>query len=107
MPLHPEVQEVLIVGRKHYELKHPKLKECVVKDFFHLEEVSDQLKGYDACFYCAGISSAGMKEQAYSFITYDTTLHFAGKVLSLNPSMIFCHISGSHTNEHSKLCGHV
>lgn len=99
---HPDVKQVLAVLRRPSGLEHPKLKECIVSDFFNLEGIQDQLKGYDACFYCAGISSAGMDEATYSKITYDTTLYFATKLVSLNPDMIFSHISGSHTDSSEK-----
>ncbi|MRG47284.1 NAD-dependent epimerase/dehydratase family protein [Chitinophaga sp. SYP-B3965] len=99
---HPDVQQVLMVNRKPSTLKHPKLKECIVPDFFQLNDVTDQLTGYDACFYCAGISSRGLDEAAYSRITYDTTLHFAITLADLNPGMIFSHISGSHTDSSEK-----
>jgi uncharacterized protein YbjT (DUF2867 family) len=92
------VKEVLIVNRKHSPMEHPKLKELIVTDFFHLDEFAEQLKGYDACFYCAGISSAGMKEEKYTYITYDTTLAFAKTILELNPTIVFNFISGSHTD---------
>lgn len=98
----PEVSEVLIVSRKHYELTHPKLKELLVKDFFSLASFQDQLSGYDACFFCAGISSAGMKEAEYSYITYDTTMAFANELLPLNPGMVFCFVSGGHTDSTEK-----
>ena len=58
----PIVSEVLIINRRHYELQHSKLKELVVPDFFQLNQFAENLKGYDACFFCAGISSVGMKE---------------------------------------------
>lgn len=99
---HPNVKEVLMVNRKPYSLKHPKLQECIVPDFFSLDEYTAQLSGYDACFYCAGISSRGMNEETYSRITYDTALHFATKLASLNPGMIFSHVSGSHTDSSEK-----
>jgi len=99
---HPAVKEVLIVNRKPAGIKHTKLKECIVTDFFKLENFTEQLSGYNACFYCAGISSNGVKESDYSYITYDTTLHFANKLLMLNPKMVFSHISGSHTDSSEK-----
>ena len=72
----PSIKEVLMVNRRPYEgAKNEKLKECIVPDFFELDSVSEQLKGYDACFYCAGISSRGLSEVEYSLITYDTTRH--------------------------------
>jgi nucleoside-diphosphate-sugar epimerase len=65
------VKEILIVNRRPYEGKrNSKLTELIVPDFLHLEEVKEQFKGYDACFYCAGKSSVGMNEQDYTLITY-------------------------------------
>ena len=99
---HPDIEKVLIVNRKPSGTKHLKLKECIAPDFLNLEAFADQLTGYDACFYCAGISSVGMDEEKYSHITYDTTIHFAGKLASLNPDMIFDYVSGSHTDSSEK-----
>ena len=100
---HPQVKEVLVIGRKPYRgQKHPKLKECIVPYFFNIDGIQDQLTGYDACFYCAGISSNGMKEAEYSYITYDTTMHLANKLVLLNAGMVFSHISGSHTDSSEK-----
>ncbi|QMV17359.1 NAD-dependent epimerase/dehydratase family protein [Granulicella sp. 5B5] len=98
----PAIEQVLIVNRKHFDLAHPKLRELLVPDFMHLEAVTDQLSGYDACFYCAGISSAGMSEPDYTHITYDITLHFAATLLALNPQMTFCFISGAQTDSTEK-----
>jgi uncharacterized protein YbjT (DUF2867 family) len=99
---HPDVKEVLMVNRRIFPFTHPKLKECIVPDFLELDEFADQLTGYNACFFCAGISSRGMKEPEYSRITYDTTIYFAKKLLTLNPNMIFDYISGSLTDSSEK-----
>lgn len=99
---HPEIEKVLIVNRKPSGFSHVKLKECIVSDFFKLDEVTAELTGYDACFYCAGISSNGMKESEYSYITYDTTMHFANTLIHFNPNMIFSFVSGSHTDSSEK-----
>ncbi|MFY0252547.1 NAD-dependent epimerase/dehydratase family protein [Chitinophaga sp. 30R24] len=99
---HPDVKEVLMINRRPYSIQHPKLKECIVPDFFNLDSIADQLTGYNACFYCAGISSVGMKEAEYSYITYDTTLHFANVLAKLQPTMIFAYISGSLTDSTEK-----
>lgn len=99
---HPAVTAVLIVNRRPSGRQHPKLKECIVPDFFNLAAFTDQLTGYDACFYCAGVSSLGMKEPEYTRITYDTTLHFAQQLLRLNPAMVFSHISGASTDSSEK-----
>jgi uncharacterized protein YbjT (DUF2867 family) len=99
---HPDIIEVLMVNRKHFDLEHPKLKELILPDFMQTEEFSGRLTGYDACFYCAGISSVGLNEAAYSYITYDITIHFAKQLLALNPGMVFNFISGSHTDSSEK-----
>jgi uncharacterized protein YbjT (DUF2867 family) len=103
----PAVQQVLTVSRKPSGWQHPKLKECIVPDFLSLNLDNDavlrlQLSGYDACFFCAGISSIGMNEADYTRITYDTTLHFAREVSRVNPSMVFDYVSGSHTDSTEK-----
>lgn len=95
---HDAIQEVLSVSRKFCGITHPKLKECIVSDFLALEDVEERFTGYDACFYCAGISSVGMSENAYTHITYTTTLHFAETLQRLNPQMVFVHISGASTD---------
>jgi len=103
----PAVKEVLIVNRRHYDLQHPKLKELIVGNFTELEVFENQLSGYDACFYCAGISSVGMDEEKYNFITYQTTLAFASQLIKWNPDMVFNFVSGGHTDssEKGKICG--
>jgi len=97
-----KVSEVLIVNRRHYEMSHPKLKELIAPDFFQLEKFSENIKGYDACFFCAGISSVGMKEDKYTRITYDTTLSFAKALLQANNNISFTFVSGSHTDSSEK-----
>ncbi len=91
-----------MVNRKHYTAQSPKLSECIVPDFLALDDLSTALTGYDACFYCAGVSSRGMSESAYTHITYETTLHFARKLASLNPRMTFIYVSGSLTDSSEK-----
>ncbi|GAB0157359.1 epimerase [Chryseobacterium sp. Alg-005] len=94
----PAVSEVLCINRKLSGKKHIKLKEFIVPDFLKHDLNDDALKGYDACFFCAGISSVGMSEEEYTKITYDTTLHFAKAVLGQNPEMVFNYVSGRHTD---------
>ncbi len=98
----PTVSDVLIINRRHYELQHPKLKELIVPDFFKLSQFADNVKGYDACFFCAGISSVGMKEDKFTRITYDTTIAFAKALLAVNSNMVFTYVSGSHTDSTEK-----
>lgn len=94
----PAVTNVLVVGRKHYALEHPKLGELIVPDFLKISDYAERLTGYDACFFCAGISSIGMNEEQYTKITYDTTLAFARTLLAQNPNLVFNYVSGRSTD---------
>ncbi|NUY81733.1 NAD-dependent epimerase/dehydratase family protein [Flavobacterium sp. MAH-1] len=92
------VNEVLIVNRKPYDLEHPKLKQLLVPDFSKLQDRKAELEGFDTCFFCAGVSSVGMNEEKYTQITYDMTLSFAKTLVRINPNMVFTYVSGSHTD---------
>ena len=98
----PAVTEVLMVNRRPFELKHPKLKKLIIPNFMKPDKHSNELTGYDGCFYCAGISSIGLNEERYTQITYDTTLAFARKVAELNPGMVFTFVTGTHTDSSEK-----
>ena len=99
---HPAVDEVLLVSRRPYGASLPKMNECLVPDFMQLDSVADRLRGYDACFFCAGVSSVGKSEAEYTRITYDTTLHFAQTLAKLNPAMVFTYVSGMGTDSTEK-----
>ena len=96
------VSEVLIVNRRHYDFQHSKLKELLVPDFSQLNKHTEEIRGYDACFFCAGVSSVGMKEDKYTQITYDTTLAFAKAVLTQNNNTVFTYVSGAGTDSTQK-----
>ena len=99
---HPDVVEVLVINRRPCGFTHPKLKEIVHADFFNITPIAAQLKGYNACFFCLGVSSVGMKEKEYTHFTYDLTLHVAGILAPLNPDMTFCYVSGAGTDSTEK-----
>lgn len=99
---HSEVSEVLVIGRNPVDVKHPKLKELIHKDFSDFSAVTSKLKGYDACFFCMGVSSVGMKEAEYKHLTYDFTLALARKLVQLNPEMTFNYVSGVGTDSTEK-----
>ncbi len=98
----PEIESVLVIGRRPLGRQHPKLRELILKDFNQLGTVAEPLGDYDACFYCAGISSVGMNEADYSFITYETTINFAQVLIKCNPAMVFNFVSGAHTRTEGK-----
>ena len=92
------VTAVLVVNRRTVDMQHPKLTEIIHKDFFDLSPISEQLAGYDACFFCLGISSFRQSEEVYTKITYDLTVNFAGALLKSTPGMVFIYVSGTGTD---------
>ena len=95
---HPSVESVLVINRKPCGVTHPKLTEIIHDDFFNLSAIESKLSGYNACFFCAGVSSVGVKEPEYTKVTYDLTMGFAKTLSRLNPDMTFCYVSGSGTD---------
>lgn len=95
---HPDVERVLVVNRRPCAVTHPKLQEVLHADFSDLSPVESQLAGYNACYFCLGVSSVGMQEDEYRRLTYELTLHFAEAVARQNPDMTFCYVSGSGTD---------
>ncbi len=98
---HPEVEQVLIVNRRPSGFTHPKLKE-IVHEFNDLSPIGDQFKSYDACYFCLGVSSVGMKEEKYFALTYTLTINAAKVMSAANSNMVFCYISGANTDSTEK-----
>lgn len=94
----PSVTDVLLVGRSSAKVSHPKVKELLLPNLEDYSAVEAQLAGYDACFFCLGITSAGLNEAQYTKITYDFALAAAKTLLKLNQSMTFCYVSGEGTD---------
>jgi uncharacterized protein YbjT (DUF2867 family) len=95
---HPDVEQVLVINRRPAGYAHAKLREIIHRDFFDLAPIQQQLSGFDACFFCAGVSSVGMSKEEYSRITYDLTLNVAQLLARLNPGMAFCYVTGAGTD---------
>ncbi|MCP5071483.1 MAG: NAD(P)H-binding protein [bacterium] len=93
------VQRVVVVGRRSLEIDHPKLREIIHRDFENFTEIADDLRGLDACFWCLGVSAAGLDEAKYTTITHDYTLAAARVLQAENPKMRFCFVSGSGADE--------
>lgn len=95
---HPDVESVLVINRRPCDVRHEKLKEVIHKDFHDLSSIEGQLSGYNACYFCLGVSSVGMNEADYYHLTYNLTLHVADTLARLNPDMTFCYVSGAGTD---------
>jgi uncharacterized protein YbjT (DUF2867 family) len=96
--LDPSVASVLAIGRSPTGQKHAKLREILHDNFFDFAAIESQLAGYDACFFCLGVSSIGMDEARYRHLTYDLTLAAATTLARLNPGMVFVYVSGRGTD---------
>lgn len=99
---HYSIENVLVIGRTPIGMEHPKLKELIHNDFTYFSGIENQISGYDACFFCLGVSSAGMKDDAYKLITYDFTLSLAKALVKINPEMTFNYVSGEGTDSSEK-----
>lgn len=99
---HPDVEKVLVINRKSCGVAHPKLTEILHTNFHDLSPVADQLAGYNACFFCLGVSSVGMKKDVYYSLTYTLTMHMAEILSKQNSDMTFCYVSGAGTDSSEK-----
>ena len=96
--LDPDITTIVAIGRSPLSQPHEKLREIVHQDLFNYAPIEGQLRGYDACFFCLGVSSAGMTEADYRHITYDLTIAAAQTLAKLNPNMTFIYVSGVGTD---------
>jgi uncharacterized protein YbjT (DUF2867 family) len=99
---HPNVDNILIITRKPTGYSHPKIKEIIHPDFSGFTKLKAQLKGYNACLFCLGVTSLGKNETEYYNLTYTLTLNFANTLAAVNHGMTFCYISGSGTDSTEK-----
>lgn len=97
-----EVEKVLVINRQTCGIKHSKLKEIIHSNISDLSAIESELVGYNTCFYCLGISAAGLSELEYHKITYDLTINVAEKLLKINPEISFCYISAAGADQSEK-----
>lgn len=100
--VNPAVEKILLINRKPSGFSHPKVSEIIHPDFNDITPILDQLSGYDACYFCSGVSSVGMKEDAYTAVTYLLTVNFARSLATVNHGMTFCYVSGAGTDSTEK-----
>ena len=98
----PDVTLVKTIGRTPTGQRHPKLQELVHAEMWHYEGIDDELAGFDACFFCLGVSAAGMSEEKYRHVTHDLTLAAAGALARLDPQMTFIYLSGAGADSTGK-----
>jgi uncharacterized protein YbjT (DUF2867 family) len=101
---HPSVKKVLVVTRRSTGKSHKKLEEIILDDFLNWKKIEDNLEGYDACYWCLGVSQSKVRKEAdYYRMTYEFTMAAAKVLDKLNPGMTFCFLSGMGTKENSRM----
>ena len=100
--LDPMVKKIAVVNRHPQQYENSKVEEVILPDFFHTGERLSGLKDYDACLFCLGVSSVGMKKDLYERLTYDLTMNFAKSIIGNNPNLVFEYISGAGTDSSEK-----
>lgn len=97
-----DVEGVTVVGRTRVDQQHPKLQQIVQADLTDYSAAEPRLQGFDACFFCLGVSSGGMSEADYTRLTYDVTMAAAKALSRLNPSSVFTYVTGAGTDATEK-----
>ncbi len=96
--LDADVESVLVIGRSSTGQRHARLREILHDNFWDFSAIESELGGYDACFFCLGVSSVGMNEERYRHLTYDVTMAAATTLARLNPGMVFVYVTGRGTD---------
>lgn len=96
------IKEVICIVRNILDIKHPKLRLLICKDFNNLSELSNKINGYDVCFYAVGIPSSGLSEDAYKRVTYSYTINAAEMLLVNNSNLTFCYVSAQGADSSEK-----
>jgi uncharacterized protein YbjT (DUF2867 family) len=99
---HPSIDKILLINRSALKFDHPKVDEVLLADYSQMHTIKDQLKDYDACFHCMGISSVGKSEEEFTEITFDLTQKLADILYELNENMVFNYVSGTNTDSTEK-----
>ena len=97
-----DVEKVLVITRNPSGYSHSKLTEITHSNLSDISSLNDKLKGYNACYFCLGVTSLGKNEAEYTKLTYTLTINFATTLATLNPDMTFCYISGAGTDSSDK-----
>lgn len=100
--VNPRVEKVLLISHKPSGYTDDKIEEILHADFNNIATIGEKIKSYDACYFCAGVSSLGLDEKQYTNVTYDLTLNFAKALAVHNPQMTFCYVSGAGTDSSEK-----
>lgn len=99
---HPDVESVLVINRRPCGVQHERVEEIIHTNFLDFSAIEPRLQGYNACYFCMGISSLGKTEEEYRRTTYDVTMHIATTLVRLNADMTFCYVSGVGTDSSEK-----
>src|ERR1700744_6751144 len=96
--LDADVESLLAIGRSPTGQTHAKLREIVHDNFLDFSTIESQMSGFDACFFCLGVSSVGMSDERYRHLTYDITMAAATTLAGINPGLVFIYVTGRGTD---------
>ncbi|MCH8033618.1 MAG: epimerase [Bacteroidetes bacterium] len=99
---HPDIESVLVINRRSCGVNHEKLREIIHTNSSNFSPLEIEIAGYNACYFCMGVTSLGKKEEEYTRLTYDLTMHVANSLVKPNPEMTFCYVSGIGTDSTEK-----
>lgn len=97
------IEKVLVVNRSTLGMNYPKLEEVILKDYSNVKSIADKFRGYDACFYCMGVSSVGVSESQYKHLTFDLASKFVDVMHEKSPEMVFNYVSGTGTDADGRM----
>lgn len=97
-----KIENILLINRTSLSISSPKIKELILKDFNQIEDIENELKGYDACFHCMGVSSVGLSETDFNQVTFELTKKLMDSLYKVNPKMVITYVSGAGTDSSEK-----
>lgn len=97
-----KIENILLINRTSLSISSPKIKELILKDFNQIEDIENELKGYDACFHCMGVSSVGLSETDFNQVTFELTKKLIDSLYKVNPKMVITYVSGAGTDSSEK-----
>ena len=98
----PLIEKILLINRKKLNISHPKVEEIILEEFMNIKTLKNQIKDYNACFFCMGVSAIGMSEEKYTHITYEIIKSFVDTLYEVNQNITFNYVSGTATDSSEK-----
>jgi uncharacterized protein YbjT (DUF2867 family) len=99
----PDINRVTVLVRRPFDARHPKLRVLQVPSFTQEALATLDLRGHDACLYCAGPLPVGMRESAYREATVNTLARVVQAYGAANPDGFVAYVSGMGADAGSRV----